>query len=154
MALVAELYTLSKTNQDFLNARFLSDDIALIRYKAKIKKHLAPDEPWKNSQQISLKEAKKALSDYKKASSDKIGLVDLMVYYVECGTDFIYEFGDMYEQYYMSLESVFETAFKLIKEFNLEEREPFVHRLRIVINKANHMGWGYYDILSEMFSKL
>jgi hypothetical protein len=86
------------------------DSHILERYKAQIKKYLAPHEPWKESQQISSKKAKKVLSDYKKATNDKIGLIDLMVHYVECGTNFLCEYGDMYEQYYISLESVFDNV--------------------------------------------
>ena len=102
LGLIAEFYSLSKTNKDFLEARFLRNCQVLERYKLQIKRYLAPREPWKENQQISLKEAKKVLSDYKKATNDKIGLIDLMVYYVESGNDFLCEFGDMYEQYYIS----------------------------------------------------
>src|SRR3990167_5025213 len=78
LGLVADLYTLSKQNKDFLNARFICDDKAIEQYKNKVKRYLAPDEPWKSSQQVSLKEAKKAIGDYKKATNDRIGLIDLM----------------------------------------------------------------------------
>ena len=81
----------------------------------------APSEPWKNNQQISLKDAKKAISDYKKATNDTISLIDLMVCYVEYGTEFLCEFGDIYEQYYYSLESVFSNALKLMKTFEYQE---------------------------------
>ncbi|WP_375331264.1 hypothetical protein [Candidatus Tisiphia endosymbiont of Oplodontha viridula] len=154
IGLIAELYSLSKSNKDFLETRFLPDNSALERYKAKIKKHLAPNEPWKDSQQISLKEAKKILSDYKKATSDKVGLIDLMVYYVECGTDFLCEFGDMYEQYYISLESVFENTIKIMQQFDETEMGYFIQRLHVVVKKAEHMGWGYYDAISEMLNSV
>ena len=49
---------------------------------------MAPDEPWKKSQQISIKNAKKAISDYKKATNNIFGIMDLMLFYVECGNDF------------------------------------------------------------------
>ncbi|ETZ04473.1 hypothetical protein [Holospora undulata] len=83
LVLIADLYALSKQNKDFLEARFIKNEEVLARYKSIIKKYIAPSEPWKNNQQISLKDAKKAISDYKKATNDKIGLIDLMVCYVE-----------------------------------------------------------------------
>ena len=83
VGLIADLHALSKVNKDFLAVRFLQDGNTLERYKAKIKKYLAPNEPWKNNQQISLREAKKVLSDYQKATHNKIGMIELMVYYVE-----------------------------------------------------------------------
>ncbi len=153
LGLIAELYSLSKSNKDFLEARFLQDNQALERYKAPIKKYLAQNEPWKDSQQISIKNAKKVLSDYKKATSNKIGLIDLMVYYVECGTDFLCEFGDMYEQYYISLESVFDSTLKMMKQFETQEIQDFIERLCTVVEKADHMGWGYYDAISNMLNQ-
>lgn len=153
LGLVADLYSLSKGNKDFLEARFLRNDRALVRYKAQIKRYLAPNEPWKENQRIGLKEAKKAMSDYKKASGDEWGALELMVYYVECGTDFLCEFGDTYEQYYNSLESVFENALKLMKKSALPDIQGFVDRLIKVVHKARHMGWGYFDNISAMLQE-
>ncbi len=150
IGLVADLYALSQSNKDFLEARFIKNEQVLSRYKELVKKYIAPNEPWKNNQQISLKDAKKAISDYKKATNDTLGLIDLMVCYVEYGTDFLCEFGDMYEQYYCSLESVFSNILKLIKNFDDEEISGFEQRLRVVVKKAEHMGWGYYDAISDM----
>ncbi len=124
-----------------------------ISMRGLLKRYIAPKEPWKSSQQISLKDAKKAISDYKKATSDTIGLIDLMVCYVEYGTDFLCEFGDMYEQYYCSLESVFDNALKLMKKFEREEIADFECRLRDVVRKADSMGWGYYDAISCMLDE-
>lgn len=153
IGLIAELYALSKANKYFLEARFLRNNQVLERYKSQIKKYLAPNEPWKSNQQISLKDARKVLSDYKKATNDKIGYLDLMVYYVEAGTDFLCEFGDMYEQYYMSLESIFGNALKLMKQFPDHDVETFIERLRLVVKNASGMGWGYYDSISEMLQE-
>jgi hypothetical protein len=53
-----------------------------------------------------LKDAKKVLSEYKKATGNKIAIIDLMVHYVECGNDFTL---DLDGPYYTSIESVFES---------------------------------------------
>ena len=151
--LISELYSLSSPNKAFLEARFLHNTQTKEHYKSEIKRYLGPNEPWKASQKISLKDAKKVLSDYKKATSNKRDLIDLMIYYVECGTDFLCEFGDMYEQYYISLESVFENALKIMEELDKEEVEDFIQRLRVVVKKAEDMGWGYYDEISCMLNE-
>jgi hypothetical protein len=103
-------------------------------FEVEPKKYIAPNEPWKNNQQVSLKDAKKAISDYKKSTNDHIGLIDLMICYVEYGTDFLCEFGDMYEQYYCSLESVFGNTLKLMQDPEGEEAFYFKERLRIVVS--------------------
>ena len=152
MGLIAELYSLSKSNKDFLDARFIQDGKILGHYKIQIKKYLAPNEPWKESQQISLKDAKKILSTYKKATSNPVGLIELMVHYVECGTDFLCEYGDMYEQYYVSLESVFDSALKLMSSFSVSEIQEFIDRLKIVVKKSCSIGWGHYDSVLDMLN--
>lgn len=54
--LVAELYSFSKANKEFLEARFLHSKNTIEHYKEKLQNYLAPDEPWKDI--ISIKEAK------------------------------------------------------------------------------------------------
>jgi hypothetical protein len=151
IGLVAALYELSKSNKDFLDSRFLRDNQALARYKSQIKQYLTPSSSYGDgAQYISLRDARKVLSDYKKATSDTLGLVDLMIYYLECGTNVLCQFGDMYSQYYRSLESVMESVIKIIKQFDPDEAEGFIKRLRVVVKRADKMGWGYYDNISYM----
>lgn len=151
--MLGELYALSKTNKNFLDARFLTDKTVLKRYEADIQKYISPYEPWKSTQQISIKDAKKVLSDYKKATNDKRGLIHLMIHYVECGTHFLCAFGDMYAQYYNSLLSVFENAITLMKTFPNEDIQDFIDRLRGISTQASGMGWGYSDGITHMLHK-
>ena len=153
LSLLNDLYALSSSNKDFLEARFLKNSHVIEHYKSQLKKYLAPSEPWKDHQKISLREAKQVLSRYKKATHDRIGLIDLMIYYVECGTDFLDEYGDMYESYYASLESVFNDILKLIKQYPDEEIQDFIERLKSIMKKSDHMGWGYPDSLSQSFQE-
>ena len=148
--LIKDLYKLNTENKVFLETKFLNDAESLEHYKAAIKKYLSPHEPWKKSQQINLKEAKKQISLYTKATSDPLKVIDLMVYYVECGTDFLCTFGDMYEQYYTSLEDVFESIIKKMERFDNVTVNQYVDRLEVVVQKAKNTGWGYYDTISYM----
>lgn len=62
LGLIADLYAFSNQNKDFLEARFIKNDQVLARYKSIINKvYCSPSEPWKNNQQISFKDAKKAI---------------------------------------------------------------------------------------------
>ena len=98
LGLVGDLYALRKENQDFLHARFLRDDSALVPYKETIEQYISPAEPWKHPVRISL--ARKAISDYRKAAGDAQGLAELMLFYAECGVDFTLAFGDIDEDFY------------------------------------------------------
>lgn len=86
--IIGEVYAMYKSNNNFLEIRFLSDNNVLKRYEADIQKYISPYEPWNSTQQVCIKEAKKVLSDYKKAINDKMRLIHLMIHYVECGMHF------------------------------------------------------------------
>ena len=153
VGIIGALYGLSKSNKTFLEAKFLLEYNVIEVYKAQIQKHLAPDLSKYTNPKISIKDAKKAISDYKKATGDTFSLLELMVYYVECGTNFLCEVGDMYAQYYYSLAAVFGDALKIMCQYTKEEVTDYIHRLKIVVKKSYHMGWGYYDEISEMLDE-
>jgi len=148
--LIGELESLSKANASFLEARFLPSPDSIKRDKELIQKYVSPSEPWKKSQQVNLKEARKIISNYKKASNDTLGVIELMVHYVECGTGFSREFGDIGESYYSSMESMFDSALELMKKHSNNEVDNFIYRMKSIIQEARHSGYGYSDALSDM----
>jgi hypothetical protein len=128
--LISELYALSPQNKDFLDAKFIGDNNVLEKYRNQIKEYIAPAEPWKHDVQVS--KAKKVLSQYKKATGDDIGLLDLMISYVECGANFAKEYGISYdgnEPYLCSLSTVFEDASRMIHKLGLGKNHPLFERL-------------------------
>ena len=104
------------------------------------------------SGKISFREAKKAISDYKKAIGAGIGLAEIIVYAVECGNDFTCDYGDIDEPFYDSMARLFELATKEVKNLNPEESAPFIVRLSVVVDKADCVGWGYHDSISATFA--
>jgi len=99
---------------------------------------------------MSIRDEKQAISDYKKAASDGIGVIDLMVFYVEFGREFISN-GYASEEYYTSMENMFKDAIILIKKFKNEEFTRFVERLRIVF-EGSCDGYGHQDQLRTLFA--
>ena len=90
-SLLVELSSLKKENADFLRLKLVSNTHeATIYYKQKIKELL-----WQ--ERINLREAKKALSDFKKISKEPEYLLEMIVFYVEQGVAIGEEYGDMYE---------------------------------------------------------
>lgn len=147
ISIITELYTLHQSNKDFLEARFLKDNQALKRYKTKIEKNLDAHYPFNTSEYVNLKDAKKVISDYKKATNNTMGIIELMIHYVEIGTSVSNKNGGMYTAYYASLVSVLNTALALMKKFEQSEIQDFIERLKIIIRKSDDTGWGYYDHL-------
>ncbi|MFX0546269.1 hypothetical protein ACEWPL_012065 [Roseovarius sp. S1116L3] len=98
LRLVQDLYRLNKENAAFIHARFLSNDSGqehLGPYMMRIQDALCPKQPWK--QDVKLAEARKAISEFRKADGNTRDLLTLMVYDVKCGNDFALEFGDIDE---------------------------------------------------------
>jgi hypothetical protein len=86
LGLVQDLYVASKDNQAFLHARLNLGEDVLKPYKETIDRWLWPD-VFKN-QDTSVAKAKKAITDYKKASGTADGLAELMVFYCERASGF------------------------------------------------------------------
>jgi hypothetical protein len=145
--LVFELAKLRKDNMAWLETRLkgsehLSESVEY--YKKKI---LSSFEG-----RINLNVAKKAISDFRKASNDRESLIDLMLLYVESGTEITIKYGDMYEQFYYSLECMYGDTVELLNKWGDKNLiEKFRPRLKAVVTKTEGMGWGYHDTLSGIY---
>jgi hypothetical protein len=78
IGLVQALYVVSKDNQAFLHARFTLGRDVLKPYKVTIERWLWPD-VFKN-QDTPVANAKKAISEYKKAIGQPGGIAELIVF--------------------------------------------------------------------------
>ena len=106
VALLKALFDHSIESRAFLSARFLADgvpDAILNKYRKRIVDQFFPG---RGDGKPDLRSARRTIRDYRKATSDLVGTVDLMLTYVESGTEFTNQFGDISESFYNSLESV------------------------------------------------
>ena len=155
VTLVQELVRLSKDNQAYTEAKLAepSEIQEVIEYYKKI----IEDEffPKRGIGKIRLRTAKKAISDFKKANGDIEGVLDLMIYYVENGTRFTKEYGDIDERFYSSMESMFGDVTDTLNRIGDKElTKRFRPRLKKIVDDAKGIGWGYYDSLFYMFVEL
>ena len=148
IGLVGEMYKLNPQSQLFLENRFGNQNESFEEYKLIIEESICPSEPWKRD--VSLSTGRKAIRDYKKAKGDSEGLIDLMIYYCECGVNFTLQFGDIDEDFYSSIESMYQSALDLLKKHKGMQKKFFTRIEKIVCDTRN-LGWGFHDILSESF---
>ena len=151
LEMVSALYSLSTENKRFIEAKVVNDDNVIEKYREIISRSISTEAPWLKSHQLSLKTAKKAISDYKKATGNIEDTMDLMIYYVERGTKFTQAFGDIDESFYNSMESMFESILKLMSSNSYPDK--FLTRLEDIVKESRDMGWGYYDNLKYMLEK-
>ncbi len=151
LALIKDLHDYSTQNRDFLAARFAGSEsaaepsAALESYRQRIIKCF----PLRGYSSPKLREARAALRQYQKATSDLPGILELMLTYVESGTSYTNEFGDIDEAFYDSLSSVLN---EMEKQFASPEGAAlyarFRDRMRQLQHDTRHIGWGYGDDVS------
>ena len=153
LGLVKDLFQLSADNRAFLVARLLSgeaegggqDGSVAIPYRQRIHDAFYDKGGWPRSN-LKLADARKAIRDYRRATSDAIGTMDLMIAYVETGTEYSLDFGAEEESLFDSLSSVLnEIEAVFSKESGLDLYEQFQQRLLDLDEKAREIGWGFGD---------
>jgi hypothetical protein len=100
----------------------------------------------------NLKEARNILSDVKKVTNNPETIINFMLDYVEHGVDFTNKYGDMWDGYYSSIESMFESLENCLTK-NIDKINIAVTMTRIedIVNKSNGIGWGFHDNLLDMY---
>ena len=107
--LIGELYRLSGENQRFLEARLGGAPKQLPVYRQFVADCLWPD-PLRKRAKVQIAEAKRAISQYERATGDAAGTAELMLTFVEQGTGFAADLGYGDEDFFSSLEGMLSRA--------------------------------------------
>lgn len=101
------------------------------------------------------RDAKKVISEYKKATKDLAGTLDLMLTYVERGHAFTNDFGDIDEPFYDALINMLD-RFALELKKSPARRELYDRfRTRLLkMNRTADIGWGYGDFVHDICGEL
>ena len=151
LGLVQNLYAAQKETRAFLHARFGLGEDALEPYKKTIDRWLWPDVFRK--QDTSVSQAKRAISDYKKAVGDPEGLAVLMVFYCERAAGFCSDIASDDEAYFNALVRMFEQALKIVNALSVEHRDDLLPRLDSVRVISHKIGYGVGDDMDFLMSK-
>jgi hypothetical protein len=92
-----------------------------------------------------LGEARKAIREYRKATGDIPGTIELLLVFCETGAEFTNEFGDIDERFYDSLGRGLDDLCELVKEQGREAWEAVRERLDKLVEDTEGIGWGYAD---------
>jgi len=98
----------------------------------------------------SYPEAKRAISDYKKAVGDPAGLTELMVFYSECASSFTSEYGNDDVGYYNVLIRMFEEALQCATNLPDDQEKGFFARLEDVRDVCHQFGYGVGDQMDDL----
>ena len=125
-----------------------NDDSVLDKYKAIVKQEFLPSGEI-GVPTLRLSVARKAITDYKKLSPSNVSVADIMLTYVEAGVECANCFGDLYESFYTSMESMYDRSLKYIVKEDVFDK--FSERLENIINEAPE-GWCFRDSLADLYS--
>ena len=154
LALVKDLYDAATVNRDFVEARCKAEesgDEILEKYRRKIVEQFFPT---RGEGKLKLGEARKAIRDYRKATRNVSGTADLLMTYVENGTRFTHEYGDIDERFYSSVESALDELATLLRGEAREIYPKFSDRLAKVEKMTEGIGWGFHDFVADVIGRL
>jgi hypothetical protein len=154
LALVKDLYGAADENRDFIHARSKAGECggeSLEKYRGKIVEQFFPA---RGDGKLKLGEARKAICDYRKATGNLPGTAELLMTYVENGTRFTHEYGDMDERFYDSVESALDELAALLRGEARGMYPQFRNRLARVEQMTDVIGWGFHDFVGSVVGQL
>jgi hypothetical protein len=152
VGLVHDLYEASAANRRFLEARLLPSAAAIEKYRCLVEDAVFPDPL--SQRPIRLRDASAAITEYRRSSGDVAGSVDLMLTFVEAGTEQAVDLGYGDDSYFSALETKVAAVVKSLGAVSTQERASATGRLVGVRNRAQAIGWGYGDYLSDVVARL
>ena len=151
--LITEMAQACPQAREFLTIKFAGNENIseiLEKYKQKVADEFFPKRGYGR---LNLREAKKAITDFKKICSNKSMIIELMLFYVENCVAFTDTYGDINESFYNSAVSVYSQVIKEINSSGRELYDVFADRLSAAAENACH-GWGFYDAMSELYDEI
>ena len=148
--MVLDLYSARKEAKEYLDFYACPDEKGkLEEYKSIIREEFYPSKRREPKTRFAV--CRKAVSDFKKLKPSDDALAELLVSYMEWATKFTYDYGDMWEQYYDSVESNFEKTIKHVVTIGLWKK--YQPRLEQCVIWSDGNGYGFADAMGDMYEE-
>jgi hypothetical protein len=153
LALLQDLYAAAEDNRAFLHSRFGLGQDPLQPYKKIMERWLWPD--IFRGEETSVSRAKRAISNYKKASGNPEGLAELMVYYCELAAGFCRDVDYQDAAYCDALMRMFEQALRTTADAvnSRTVRNRLLGTLDHVRSIGHELGYGIGDDMDVLFAE-
>jgi hypothetical protein len=152
MALIRDLYNLDAVNRRALHARFASNSTTLDQYRRLVRAAVFPDPL--SQRPIRLRDASATIREYARATGDVAGTIDLMLEYVEAGTEQAADLGYGDDAYFTALEHKVNEVVRLLNEVPNSERMALTERVARLGAYRDAIGWDYGDFLAGVAAKV
>ena len=148
--MVIEMYDARKEAKDYLEYYASPDENSkLEEYKDIIREEFYPEGRREPKTRFSV--CRKAVADFKKLKPSADALAELMLSYMEYAIEFTYDYGDMWEQYYDSVEGNFDKTVQFIAKNGLWEK--YDKRLQQCVKWSSVCGYGFADGIDDIYEE-
>ena len=131
------------------------DETLLENYRQGIKEAFFAEDKWGMPQTPNMLVASRLITGYRQTTGDIQGTLDLMLTFVETGTRFTNEFGDIDEPFYEGLELMLDDFRELLLAHPaLYAEADLAQRLAKLVQNAGRLGWGYGDYVTEQVTEI
>lgn len=155
VGLLAECYKNNDMIKELISAKYAGNDAVKQIFedcKIKIQNVFFPD---RLSGRLMLSEAWKAINDFKKLCNVEELILDLMLFYVETGVEATNTYGDLYEEFYSSVEKMYRSVIEAInKHKDSRIFSVLSKRLKAVVDDTGGIGWGFHDNLTDVYHEI
>jgi hypothetical protein len=148
VGLVRDLYKASDLNRRFLHARFAPTESGLEKYRRLVREAVFPNPL--SQRPILLRDGTRTIVEYKRATGDLAGTVDLMLEFVEAGTEQAADLGYGDDAYFTALERKVKEVVQLLDALPDADRLLAAERLIKLGEYQDEIGWGYGDFLGTV----
>jgi hypothetical protein len=152
VGLIRDLYQAGELNRRFLHARFVAVGPVLDEYRSLVRAAVFPD-PF-SQRPIRLRDASRTITEYKRATGDLVGTVDLMLEFVEAGTEQAADLGYGDDAYFAALERKVKDVVQSVGTLAEGDRRAATARLIKLGEYQGMIGWGYGDFLGDVAAQV
>ena len=147
ISLMLEMYDTKKEIKEYLDYYTSPNEKEqFLKYKKIIQKEYSLNMSEPNTR---LSVAKKAISDFSKLKPSPILEAELMIYLVECGCKYTYNYGDMWEGFYDGMVNNFIRALKFMQKHSL--LTEFRINAENCVKWASPCGYGFAGEIEGLF---
>jgi hypothetical protein len=152
LGVIRDLYEAGDLTRRFLHARFVAAAPVLEEYRRMVRAAVFPD-PF-SQRPIRLRDGTAAIAEYKRATGDLAGTVDLMLEFVEAGTEQAADLGYGEDAYFAALERKVKEVVQSLDALPDAGRRAATARLIKLGEYQGTIGWGYCDFLGDVAAKV
>ena len=146
--LIRDLYQADASNRRMLHARFTPTRQSVNDYRRLVRDLVFPD-PF-SEEPIRLRDATTIIREYRRATRDLPGTVDLMLEFIEAGTEQAADLGYGEDAYFGALERQMKDIVRALDQLTDADRAAVMGRIIRLAKYEGSIGWGYGDFLADI----